>query len=109
MAWKIKSKVKTKRNSMRAGEKNFNGGNGSLLTCYNCKRKGHVEKDYWHKNQNPNVPCCSICKNMGIQKQNVGINLKIMQVFMKKRLMMKVECKKLYISCPTATTKVFST
>ena len=50
MAWKIMSKVKTKRNSMRAGEKNFNGGNGSLLTCYNCKRKGHVEKDYWHKN-----------------------------------------------------------
>ena len=53
------------RNRYNANERNPNSGNHELPQCYNCKKRGHIEKDCWYKNKDSSVPQCSICKKFG--------------------------------------------
>lgn len=59
----------------RNGEKH-NSGNYELPICYNCSKKGHIEKDCWYKNKDPNIPICSICGKYGHTQHNYWYNKK---------------------------------
>lgn len=78
------------RGWINEGYQNFSKGNGESPKCFCCKKHGHVEKDYWYKNENPNPSSYGNWKKLLMMKKKI-IDSKpnIRPTFLKKQLLVK--------------------
>ncbi|XXG73497.1 hypothetical protein AAC387_Pa07g2405 [Persea americana] len=82
-------------------ERNHNKGNLDPPQCYNCKKRGHIEKDCWYKNKSSTVPQCSICNKSGHEEKDCWHKNKNQANFHEEKTNDEVE-ENLFLLCLSA-------
>ena len=68
-----------------------------IARCFHCKKKGHIEKDCWYKNENLNIPCYSIYKKYGNADKECWHNHENQANFHEEKIVDVKEIRKPYL------------